>query len=69
VEQPLLQQLPAIQVLRQVLTEQFIEADGQLRWREAKEMPAPAPAPATTIASPYDPEARYSTKRETTWVG
>jgi hypothetical protein len=29
-------------------------------WREVKDMPAPA----DLIASPYDPEARYSTKRE-----
>jgi transposase len=65
IERPLLQKLPAVQVLRQVWTEQFIEEDGQLHWREVKEMPASA----TMIASPYDPEARYSTKRETTWVG
>ncbi len=65
VEQPLQQQFPAVPVLRQVLTEQFIEEDDQLRWREAKEMPASA----TMIASLYDPEARYSTKRETAWVG
>src|SRR2546429_520011 len=36
-----------------------------LRWREVKEMPPPA----DMIASPYDPEARYSTKRELEWVG
>ena len=27
------------------------------------------PSPAELIASPYDPEARYSTKREVEWVG
>ena len=36
-----------------------------IRWREVKEMPAPA----SLISSPYDSEARYSKKRETTWVG
>jgi transposase len=27
------------------------------------------PSPAELIASPYDPEARYSTKREIAWIG
>jgi transposase len=27
------------------------------------------PSPAELVASPYDPEARYSTKREVEWVG
>ena len=27
------------------------------------------PAPASLISSPYNSEARYSKKRETTWVG
>ena len=27
------------------------------------------PSPAELIASPYDPEARYSTKRDVEWVG
>ena len=27
------------------------------------------PAAAEQISSPYDPEARYSTKREISWVG
>jgi hypothetical protein len=33
-----------------------------VRWREVKDMPAPA----TMISSPYDTDARYSTKREST---
>jgi transposase len=64
-EEPLLRKLPAVQVLRQVWMEQFIEANDRLRERETKEMPASA----TMITSPYDSEARYSTKRETSWVG
>jgi transposase len=64
-EQPWLAQTPAVQVLRQVWVEQFVETDGRLRWRTVQEMPAPA----TMISSPYDPEARYSVKRETSWVG
>ncbi len=27
------------------------------------------PPPAALITSPYDPEARYSTKRGSSWVG
>ena len=40
-------------------------ASGALRWREVKDMPSPA----GLISSPYDPEARYSTKRSVEWVG
>jgi transposase len=64
VEQPWLAQLPAIQVLRDVWKTQYIEEEGQLRWRTLKEMPAAA----EQISSPYDPEARYSTKRDISWV-
>jgi transposase len=63
--QPWLAQIPAVQVLRQVWAEQYVEQDGRVRWREVKEMPAPA----TLISSPYDTEARYSTKRDSSWVG
>ena len=65
VEQPWLAQLPAIQVLRQVWETQYVPEEGQLRWRTVKEMP---PA-AEQICSPYDPDARYSTKRDISWVG
>src|ERR687898_1179853 len=37
--QPWLAQIPAVQSLRRV--EQYIERDGQVRWREVKDMPAP----------------------------
>jgi transposase len=63
--QPWLAQIPAVQALRRVWAEQYVERDGQVRWREVKDMPAPA----TLISSPYDTDARYSTKRESTWVG
>lgn len=64
-EQPWLAHLPAIGVLRQVWKAQYIEEDGYLRWRTVKEMPAAA----EQVCSPYDPEARYSTKRDISWVG
>jgi transposase len=58
-------QIPAINTLRLVWAEQYIEIDGQYRLREVKDMPSPA----KLIASPYDIEARYSTKRDVEWVG
>lgn len=64
-DQPWLPAVPAVKILRQVWTEQYVEHDGRLRWRTAEEMPAPA----ELIASPYDAEARYSTKRSMEWVG
>ena len=57
--------MPAIHVLREVWTAQYIKEDGQLRWRTVQEMPATA----EQISSPYDPEARYSKKRDISWTG
>ena len=64
-EQPWLQEIPAVQTLRRVWAEQYVEVNGTLSWREVKDMPSPA----ALIASPYDPEARYSTKRAVEWIG
>lgn len=64
-DQPWLAQLPAVQILRQVWTAHYIEEAGRLRWRSTAEMPAPG----EQICSPYDPAARYSTKRGSSWVG
>ena len=64
-DQPELAQLPAVVTLRRVWAEQYTGAPGQLRWREVKDMPSPA----GLISSPYDTDARYSTKREVQWVG
>jgi transposase len=65
VEQPWLEHIPAVEVLRQVWAEQYVEEGGRLRWREVKEIPTPS----EMISSPYDPEARYSSKRSVEWVG
>jgi transposase len=62
---PWLREVPAVKTLRDVWAEQYTDPPGPLRWREMNEMPAPA----DLIASPYDPEARYSTKRSSAWVG
>jgi transposase len=64
-DQPLLMQIPTVMTLRRVGAEQYTGAPGQLRWREVKDMPSPA----GLISSPYDTDARYSTKREMQWVG
>jgi len=64
-EQPELAQLPAVQVLRQVWATQYIVEDGPMRLGSAAELPLSA----EQVCSPYDPEARYSKKRDVTWVG
>jgi transposase len=60
-----LQEIPAVQTLRQVWAEQYTEPPAPLRWRAVDEQ---APS-AEMIASPYDPDARYSAKRGIAWVG
>jgi DDE family transposase len=51
--------------LRQVWAEQYTDPPGPLRWRAVHDR---APS-AELIASPYDPDTRYSTKRGVAWVG
>lgn len=63
---PWLQDLPALQTLRQVWGEQYTNLSLEtIRFREKKDLDIPA----NLIASPYDPEARFSTKRGMDWVG
>src|SRR5262249_43569025 len=64
-EQPVLAQIPAVLTLRRVWAEQYVGEPGQLHWRAVKDMPSPA----ELIRSPYDTEARSSTKRPMEWVG
>jgi transposase len=56
---------PAVDVLRQVWIQQFYWEDDQIDWRGNDNLP---PA-ALAIESPYDPQARYSYKRDTEWTG
>lgn len=56
--------MPAVETPRRVWVQRCC-AGGPPRRREAKDLP---PA-ALTVSSPYDPEARDSTKRETVWTG
>lgn len=63
-----LRETDEIQVLQQVWPQQYLlAADGSasVQWREKGQLP---PA-AERIASPYDTEARYSSKGSTEWVG
>jgi transposase len=62
-----LAQIPAIQILRRVWIQQFYACDPSfpVRWRVAEDL---LPAPLL-ISSPYDPDARWSKKRETAWTG
>jgi transposase len=64
-----LRQLPRLEILRQVWVQQYYRCTEPsmeaVRWRSPDERP---PA-AIQIQSPYELEARYSTKRDTQWVG
>ncbi len=64
-DQAWLQKVPSVLTLRRIWAEQYIKEEGTLRWREVKEMPAAA----EQLTSPYDTEARYSTKRDIEWIG
>src|SRR5215218_9640264 len=62
---PTLRALPAVEVLRRTWVQRYLVWEGQVRLREPKDQP---PA-AEQIASPYEAEARYATKRAVSWVG
>jgi transposase len=57
--------LPAVQTLRRVWVQQFYADGVSARWREATDLPPSS----LLICTPYDPEARFSQKRSTTWTG
>lgn len=60
-----LRELPAVQTLRQAWVHQFWVEDNVVRWRKAADLPPVS----TRFDSPYDTDARYSSKRSTTWTG
>jgi transposase len=62
-----LREIPAIETLRQVWVQQYYAPDdaGAVHWRADHDRPPGA----LRITSPHDPEARYGTKRETSWTG
>jgi transposase len=60
-----LRQVPAVFALRRIWLEQFEVVDGKCRARG----PQDQPPPSRRTTSPHDVEARFATKRETSWVG
>jgi transposase len=63
---PWLREIPAVKILWRVWLQNYTWVDDQhLRWREADEVPPASQA----IRTPYDPEAQFSQKRSTAWVG
>lgn len=60
-----MRQLPAVETLRVVWLQNFEVIEGSVR-RRAKDNQPPS---ARQIESPYDTQARYARKSETTWVG
>jgi transposase len=68
-ELPWLHGLPAVQILRAVWAQQYRCEQGaegtRVRWRTV----AALPLPGDRLESPYDPAARFATKRSTVWRG
>ncbi len=61
-----LQQLPAVTVLHTCWQQEYAPgADGLPEWRD----PKACPAASERLESPYEPEARFATKRQLQWVG
>jgi transposase len=60
-----LREVPAVETLRQVWVQQYYAPTPTVRWRAAADQP-----PASQLLhSPYEPAARYGTKREHSWAG
>jgi transposase len=57
---------PAVEHLRRAWIGEYVVEGERLRWRNAKQEMPPVPA---LLESPYEPEARYGTKRQMSWVG
>ncbi|MCA1717094.1 MAG: IS1182 family transposase [Actinobacteria bacterium] len=60
-----LKELADVEILRQIWEQHYQRIDGEIRVLDPKEMPEAA----HRIESPYEVEARYSTKRSMDWVG
>lgn len=60
-----LRQLPAVEILRQVWLQQYYAPTDNIQLRNEKD----GPPSAVRIRSPYDLDARNSTKRTTNWTG
>lgn len=60
-----LREIPMVQVMRQMWVQQYYASDGPVTWRSEEDLPPCA----LQIHSPYDAEARFSTKRDIMWAG
>lgn len=60
-----LREIPAVDLMRQIWVQNFYLEEETVHWRGEADLP---PA-SRMIVSPYDPDARYSSKRETHWSG
>jgi transposase len=60
-----LKKLSEVEILRRIWEQHYEHIDGDIRILDPKEMPEGA----RRIESPYEVEARYSTKRSMGWVG
>ena len=60
-----LREVPAVDILRRVWVQQFYAPEPDVPWRSAEDLPPGA----LLINSPYDPDARFSVKRDITWTG
>lgn len=56
---------PAVEILRRVWVQQYYIQEEEVFWRKPDNIPPSERA----IHSPYDPEARFSIKRQTEWLG
>ena len=53
---PWLREVPAVETLRRVWVQQYVEVEGVIRWRNADN----TPPSGLMISSPYDTEAHYA---------
>jgi transposase len=60
-----LRELPSVEIMRRVWIQQYYVAEGRVKWRPDEELPPNK----LLIQSPYDPQARNSSKRELNWTG
>lgn len=66
---PALRIHPAVETLRRVWVQQYYRCDDPAAPLVQLRPTSEQPPSAQIISSPYDPEARYKTKRETSWLG
>jgi transposase len=60
---------PAVEILRRVWLQQYYRCDDPTAALVRLRLTTEQPPSAQIISSPYDPEARFKTKRETSWIG